>query len=89
MSKEGLGRVLWFNEYKGYGEIRSEDGRAVFFLQSALKGKNSLLREGDVVRFILGEHRLFGTVAACDVLKVKNTKLKRDLPNTLERPATP
>ena len=26
-----LGRILWFNEYKGIGLINHEDGREVFF----------------------------------------------------------
>ncbi len=46
------GTVKWFNEKKGYGFIKKEDGEDVFVHYSAIKGDGfKSLVEGDRVRF--------------------------------------
>ncbi|MCI0405309.1 MAG: cold shock domain-containing protein [candidate division Zixibacteria bacterium] len=46
------GSVKWFNDAKGYGFIRMEDGKEVFVHYSALSGDGfKSLKEGDAVRF--------------------------------------
>ncbi len=44
--------MKWFNEKKGYGFIKKEDGEDVFVHYSAIKGDGfKSLVEGDRVRF--------------------------------------
>ena len=46
------GTVKWFNDAKGYGFIRCEDGTAVFVHHSAIQGAGfRSLSEGQPVRF--------------------------------------
>jgi len=46
------GVVKWFNEKKGYGFIKKDDGQDIFVHYSAIKGKGfKSLGEGDKVRF--------------------------------------
>lgn len=46
------GTVKWFNDAKGYGFLRSEDGTEVFVHYSAIADKGfKSLKEGDAVRF--------------------------------------
>ncbi|MFO7708987.1 MAG: cold-shock protein [Desulfobacterales bacterium] len=46
------GVVKWFNEKKGYGFIKKEDGQDIFVHYSAIKGKGfKSLVEGDRVHF--------------------------------------
>ena len=46
------GVVKWFNEKKGFGFIKKEDGQDVFVHYSAIKGQGfKSLGEGDRVRF--------------------------------------
>jgi CspA family cold shock protein len=46
------GVVKWFNEKKGFGFIKKEDGQDVFVHYSAIKGQGfKSLVEGDRVRF--------------------------------------
>ena len=46
------GVVKWFNEKKGYGFIKKDDGQDVFVHYSAIKGQGfKSLVEGDKVRF--------------------------------------
>ena len=46
------GVVKWFNEKKGYGFIKKDDGQDLFVHYSAIKGKGfKSLAEGDKVRF--------------------------------------
>jgi CspA family cold shock protein len=46
------GVVKWFNEKKGYGFIKKDDGQDIFVHYSAIKGKGfKSLAEGDKVRF--------------------------------------
>jgi cold shock protein len=46
------GVVKWFNEKKGYGFIKKDDGQDIFVHYSAIKGKGfKSLVEGDKVRF--------------------------------------
>jgi CspA family cold shock protein len=57
-SQQGGGRqmpegvVKWFNEKKGYGFIKKDDGQDIFVHYSAITGKGfKSLAEGDKVRF--------------------------------------
>ena len=44
------GKVRWFNERKGYGFIRMEDGREVFVHYSDIQGEEfKSLKEGNEV----------------------------------------
>jgi len=46
------GTVKWFNEAKGFGFIRSEDGSDVFVHYSSIQGNGfRSLAEGDTVSF--------------------------------------
>jgi CspA family cold shock protein len=50
------GAVKWFNESKGYGFIKLEDGNDVFVHYSAIQGDGfKTLAEGQVVEFDLIE----------------------------------
>ena len=50
------GTVKWFNESKGYGFIKLEDGNDVFVHYSAIQGDGfKTLAEGQVVEFDLIE----------------------------------
>lgn len=46
------GKVKWFNESKGYGFIRQEDGTEIFVHYSAIDGDGfKTLAEGDDVEY--------------------------------------
>ena len=46
------GSVKWFNDAKGYGFIRMDDGKEVFVHYTAISGDDfKSLKEGDAVRF--------------------------------------
>jgi CspA family cold shock protein len=46
------GSIKWFNDAKGYGFIRMDDGKEVFVHYTALSGEGfKSLKEGDAVRF--------------------------------------
>jgi len=46
------GKVKWFNEAKGYGFIKLDDGEDVFIHYSAIQGDGfKTLAEGDRVEF--------------------------------------
>lgn len=46
------GTVKWFNESKGFGFIKSEDGSDVFVHYSSIQGNGfKVLAEGDSVSF--------------------------------------
>ncbi len=46
------GTVKWFNESKGFGFIKSEDGNDVFVHYSSIQGNGfKTLAEGDTVSF--------------------------------------
>jgi CspA family cold shock protein len=50
------GAVKWFNESKGYGFIKLEDGNDVFVHYSAIQGDGfKTLAEGQMVEFDLVE----------------------------------
>jgi len=52
------GRVLWFNEAKGFGFIVAEDGKNIFVHYSSIQGNGfKTLKEGQVVEFDLYENR--------------------------------
>jgi CspA family cold shock protein len=48
------GRIKFFNESKGYGFIKSEDGKEYFFHQSDLR-ENVALKEEDEVSFSVAD----------------------------------
>ena len=46
------GTVKWFNEQKGYGFIKQENGQDIFVHYSAINGSGfKTLKEGDSVTF--------------------------------------
>jgi cold shock protein len=46
------GTVKWFNEQKGYGFIKQENGQDIFVHYSAINGSGfKTLKEGDAVTF--------------------------------------
>jgi CspA family cold shock protein len=46
------GKVKWFNEAKGYGFIKLDDGEDIFIHYSAIQGDGfKTLAEGDKVEF--------------------------------------
>lgn len=47
------GKVIWFNEFKGYGFIEDEKGNRYLAQSSSLKSdkKKSTLKEGQEVKF--------------------------------------
>ena len=46
------GTVKWFNEQKGYGFIKQENGQDIFVHYSAINGSGfKTLKEGDQVSF--------------------------------------
>ncbi len=46
------GTVKWFNEQKGYGFIKQENGQDIFVHYSAIQGAGfKTLKEGDQVTF--------------------------------------
>ena len=52
MNTLAQGSIKWFNDAKGYGFIRMEDGKEVFVHYTALSGEGfKSLKEGDAVRF--------------------------------------
>jgi CspA family cold shock protein len=68
------GVVKWFNEKKGYGFIKKEDGQDIFVHYSAIKGKGfKTLVEGDRVRFEIQQGAK--GPAASDVEKVDSAGL--------------
>jgi|JI10StandDraft_1071094.scaffolds.fasta_scaffold891487_2 CspA family cold shock protein len=50
-----VGRVLWFNESKGYGFIEHDDGREVYFHYTAIaeRGEDKRVANGNSVSFDL------------------------------------
>jgi len=40
-SKQGTGKVLWYNPNKGFGEIEEEDGTRVFLSKEILNSRDS------------------------------------------------
>jgi len=50
------GTVKWFNEQKGYGFIKQDDGQDIFVHYSAITGAGfKTLKEGDKVTFEVGQ----------------------------------
>ena len=60
LTKGGMGmpegQVKWFNEKKGYGFIKQDDGKDLFFHYTAIQGDGlKSLKEGQKVRFEIEE----------------------------------
>lgn len=58
MSERETGTVKWFDERKGYGFIRRDDGDDIFVHYSQIEATGfRTLTEGDRVEFIVGSGR--------------------------------
>ena len=70
------GKILWFSQIKGYGEIGDESGNRAFFTQSDCDGcLPGLFAVGQVITFALEGERLFGKARASEIsLPSKKTK---------------
>lgn len=56
MSNKVTGKVKWFNETKGYGFIKQEDGPDVFAHFSNIQSDGiRTLVEGQTVEFVVGQ----------------------------------
>jgi CspA family cold shock protein len=52
MSKKETGTVKWFNDQKGFGFIKRENGDDLFVHHSSIEGEGfKTLRENDTVEF--------------------------------------
>lgn len=76
-----FGKVLWFNNSKGYGEIYGEDGSSYFFTYkeiSSPKRFKTIEREA-YVKFVPSNRLQFGRACASQVRTVSK-KLVQQLP---------
>ena len=77
MTSQILGKVTWFNDVKGYGELISEDKKVYFFSWQQLcsaKGHKTIQRD-TVVTFIDSGQVSFGHPVAKDI-KVSRKQLE-------------
>lgn len=79
------GKILWFNSYKGYGELISDKGKRFFFTSDDIaKKKSSNKSEADLelkrCSFLESDQLLFGKVRAMEVSIEKsiNTNSRKD-----------
>jgi len=50
------GKVKWFNDQKGYGFIKQDNGPDIFIHHSAMKGSGrKTLLKGDIVSFDIAD----------------------------------
>lgn len=80
-----LGRIIWINQLKGYGEIRDGLEKSHYFMIS----ENKQLKEGDLVSYNLSEEiKLFGINKAVQVTKLvesrKTAKGKRSIARDMD-----
>lgn len=61
------GIILWFNEYKGYGEAESNDGDRFFFMKEDSELKPLKLKSGTLITFNVSRSLLFGWPRATNV----------------------
>lgn len=68
-----VGKLLWFNTFKGYGEIESENGDRFFFTKDELAKNFPLekLENSINLSFTKSTHLLFGSYRAKDVVILK------------------
>lgn len=78
-----VGRLLWFNELKGYGEIEAENGDRFFFTKKDQKDLSSKLTANTTVNFSKSTEILFESYRAKSVEELKATK-KKPLQNSRE-----
>lgn len=67
------GKVLWFNDHKGYGFIQGEDGKSYFFHYTGIikpEGQRKTIEANTEVMFDLGENQK--GVIAINVEEVKD-----------------
>ena len=65
-----IGRVKFFNEERGFGFIRQDDGHSIFVHGSNVHG--GMLAEGDRVEFLIGTDRKTGKLQAHSVRVVQS-----------------
>jgi cold shock CspA family protein len=72
------GKVLWFNTYKGYGEIETTDGDRFFLTSEDLKDISvKKIRPNLKVSFQVSMEFLFGWPRATKVQEVSGYRNKR------------
>lgn len=78
-----VGRLLWFNEFKGYGEIEADNGDRFFFTKKDQKNNSVKLSAGLIVNFSKSVDILFESHRAKSVEELKQSK-KKPLQNSKE-----
>lgn len=77
------GKVLWFNDHKGYGEIKARNGERFFFTYQEIKSNDEFksIAQNQLVTFSKGTDLLFDSFRAENVIeiskKAKKTPRKR------------
>lgn len=88
MSKEGLGKLLWYSSERGVGEIRTDEGHSHFFVASEMKGsKRREPRPGEWLYFQIASFMIFGRPAAVAVERA-TAQLSFDRIKTADREAS-
>lgn len=78
------GKILWFNQTKGYGEVCGESGLRCFFTQSDCDGFSpGLFSAGQTVNFAKGSGVIFGKLRATHIVLEK--KKSRSKPQRTRR----
>lgn len=72
------GKVLWFNDFKGYGEILGNSGKRYFFTKEDLEGSTLKSLESKLCSFTESDNILFGKIRAMEVALDKTVnKIKK------------
>lgn len=73
-----LGKVLWFNSFKGYGEIVDSFGKKFFFLAADCeRAKGKSLEAGTQLTFLQSKSKIFGRPKASAILFLTKSQAKQ------------
>ncbi len=72
------GRILWFNDRKGYGEIECSKGERFFFTYQEIKNQcdYKTISAGLQVKFSKSRELLFDTFRAKNIVEVDKASVK-------------